>query len=249
VRLEEVEVGFGYDDPPNAVREALLEVARATPGVIQDPPPVAATFSYGDSAITYKLIYRTTEDDRWSVRNEVVTRIWYAARRHGLTIPFPIVTNINHFADEPFGKRVPSPAEQLRGVPSLSSLPEASGEPKDVRSLTFGRDEVIFEEGTELNGAYLLVSGTVSLQLALRGEIREIALVGPGEFFGEAGMYGVQPADARAVALRDSDVLWLAPETVRVLFESSPRLAREIGHALDVRRRARLAARRSVKAG
>jgi small-conductance mechanosensitive channel len=248
VRLEEVEVGFSYDDPPNAVREALLEVARATPGVFQDPPPIAATFAYGDSAITYRLIYRTTEDDRWPVRNEVMTRIWYAARRHGLTIPFPIVTNINHFADEPFGKRSPSAAEQLRGVASPSSAPASGAETRDVKSVTFGRSEVIFEEGAELSGVYLLVSGAVSLQLVRRGQAREIAVVGAGEFFGEAGLYGVQPTDTRAVALEDSDVLWMAPETVRVLFESSPKLARETGHALDVRRRARLAARSSMKA-
>ena len=244
VRMEEIEVGFSYDDPPNVVREALLEVARGTPGVLQDPPPIAATFSYGDSAIQYKLIYRTAEDDRWPVRNEVVTRIWYAARRHRLTIPYPIVTNINHFAAGPFGNVVPTAAERARQIPSLSALPEAG---TDVRSITFGRDEVIFKEGAQLSGVYLLVSGSVLLQVVVRGEPQDVAMVAPGEFFGEAGMYGVQPADALAVALVDSDVLWLGPETVRALFEANPRLARDTGQTIDLRRRAAQSARRAVK--
>ena len=81
VRMEEIDIAFSYDDPPNVVREGLLEVATSTPGVMQDPLPIAATFAYTPSSITYKLIYRTTEDDRWPVRNDVVTRIWYVAKR------------------------------------------------------------------------------------------------------------------------------------------------------------------------
>jgi hypothetical protein len=216
-------------------------VARTTRGVIQDPAPVAATFSYGDSAINYK---RTTEDDRWPVRNELVTRLWYAARRHGLTIPYPIVTNINHYADEPFAKPVPPPVERLRQVKATAAVPAGV---TDVKTVTFGRDEVIFDEGSELDGAYLVVSGAVSLHVLVRGQAREFAVVEPGGFFGEAGLYGCQPAEARAVAVSDTDVLWMSPETVRLMFEASPRLARDTGRALDVRRRALLSARQSAK--
>lgn len=245
VRMEEVDVRFSYDDPPNVVRDALLEVARTTPGVMDAPPPIAATFSYGDSAINYKLIYRTTEDDRWPVRNEVVTRIWYVAKRRGLTIPYPIVTNVNHVTHEPFGKPARGAAEQLRGVARMPALP--AGGSDEVKSLTFGRDEEIFREGAGLTGVYLLVSGSVSLQVELHGEPREVAAVRAGEFFGEAGMHGVQPAETRAVALEDCETLWLSPETVRVLFESSPRLARDTGHTLEVRRKALHAARHAAR--
>ena len=51
-------------------------------------------------------------------------------------------------------------------------------------------------------------------------------------------MYGVQIADLRAVAMEDSEVLRLSPEVVRTLFEASPRLARDTGYTLEVRRRA-----------
>jgi len=240
VRMEEVDVAFSYDDPPNVVREALLEVANGTPGVMQDPPPIAATFAYTPSSITYKLIYRTTEDDRWPVRNDVVTRIWYAAKRRGLTMPYPVVRQINYTADEPFVAPAVPPMEQLR---HLSKVPTVSGDERDVRALTFGRDEVIFREGSELTGVYLLVSGAVSLEVGAGGVYRSIGAVAAGEYFGEAGMYGVQPAEMRAVASLDCSVLWMSPETVRTLFEASPRLARETGQVLEARRRAMQAAR------
>jgi Mechanosensitive ion channel/Cyclic nucleotide-binding domain len=235
VRLEEIDVSFSYDDPPNLVRQALLEVAD-TPGVLQDPAPIAATFSYGDSGITYRLIYRTAEEDRWPVRNEVVTRIWYAAKRHGLTMPYPIVSNLHYQQTEPFGKSRPSPLDRLAAVPGIPPLTAEVAD--ELKSLMFGRGEVIFKEGDELRGVYLLLSGVVSLQVAHAGEPREIATVTSGQSFGEAGMYGVQVADLRAIALEDSEVLRLSPEVVRALFEASPRLARDTGHTLEVRRRA-----------
>ena len=67
--------------------------------------------------------------------------------------------------------------------------------------------------------------------------------LGPGEFFGEAGMHGTHTADTRAVAVDDTEVLLLRPDTVRQLFEASPTLARDTGRVLDVRRKALQSAR------
>lgn len=240
VRMEEIDVAFSYDDPPNVVRDGLLEVARSTPGVMEDPAPIAATFAYTPTSIMYKLIYRTTEDDRWPVRNDVVTRIWYVAKRRGLTMPYPVVRQINYEADGPFVPPTVPPLEQLRHLSNVSAF---SGDEGDVRALNFGRDEVIFREGSELTGVYLLVSGAVSLEVRADGMHRPIGAVAAGEYFGEAGMYGVQPAEMRAIASLDCSVLWMSPETVRTLFEASPRLARETGQILESRRRAMQAAR------
>ena len=84
-------------------------------------------------------------------------------------------------------------------------------------------------------------------QLVPQSEVAEIAAVGPGEFFGEAGMHGTQSADSRAVAVEDAEVLLLRPDTVRHMFEASPTLARDTGRVLDVRRRAMQSARTALR--
>ena len=56
-------------------------------------------------------------------------------------------------------------------------------------------------------------------------------------------MHGHQAADVRAVALEDTEVVLIAPDAVRHLFEASPRLARETGHTLEVHRKAVQSAR------
>jgi CRP-like cAMP-binding protein len=67
--------------------------------------------------------------------------------------------------------------------------------------------------------------------------------VRPGEFFGEAGLHGSQRTESRAVARRDCLCVWLSPDAVREMLERSPALARELGHAFEVRRRTSAAVR------
>jgi small-conductance mechanosensitive channel len=54
IRMEMLEVAFSFDDPPNKVRQALLDVARTTPGVVQSPKPIAATIGYGDHSVNHR---------------------------------------------------------------------------------------------------------------------------------------------------------------------------------------------------
>jgi small-conductance mechanosensitive channel len=245
IRMEMLELAFSAENPPNQVCKALRDVARTTKGVIQSPKPIAATIGYGNNSVNYRLIWRVTEEDRWSVRNDLVTRIWYMMRRHGLAMPQPVSVNIQHMTDAPFQKSGVPPSEILARIPHLPRVPgvEQSG----ARSLSFGKGEVIFDEGQLLDGVYLLVTGAVSMQLVRETDVAEIATVGPGELFGEAGMHGTQTADSRAVAVEDTEVLLLGPDTVRLLFEASPTLARDTGRVLDVRRRARQSARSALR--
>lgn len=243
LRMEMIEVSFSYDDPPNDVRDVLLAVVAETPGVLQAPAPIAATLNFGDFGIAYRLIYRTLEDDRWPVRNEVMTRIWYAARRRGLTMPYPVTVNLDYDQKGEFGRTPPSARALLASLgrfPDLSDTPDAA-----LEVLDFARGERIFEEGEPLTGVMVLVRGEVSLQSG-RGEAAvEIARAQPGDVFGESGMYGRQPSSLRAAALSDCEVVRLSPDAVSRVFEKSPVLAREVGQALDVRRRAAQAARDS----
>jgi small-conductance mechanosensitive channel len=244
IRMELLELGFSFDDPPNKVCNALLEVARTTPGVVQSPKPIAATIGYGDHSVNYRLIWRVSEAERWTVRNDLVTRIWYMARREALTMPYPVSVNIQHLTDAPFHKPTAAPAEVLTRIPHIPRVPAV--EHTGTRVLSFGKGEVIFDEGHLLDGVYLVVSGAVSLQLVRPPQTADIATVTTGGFFGEAGMYGTQ-ADARAIAVEDTDVLLFGPETVRLLFEASPTLARDTGHAIDVRRKALQSARTALR--
>ena len=91
-----VRVGFHYRHPPDEVRSVLVAAVRDTPGVLDQPPPDCGPHDFGESAIVYGLRYWIADFEHDTVIDEKVrTRIWYAAQRAGLEIPYPIRTVIS----------------------------------------------------------------------------------------------------------------------------------------------------------
>lgn len=244
IRMELIDVSFSYQDPPHKVHRALMNLLMQTEGVVKSPKPIVATVSYGDFSVNYRLIYRTAEKDRWPVKNKLVTRIWYVAKREALTMPYPVQVALHHDEGRPFRAGHPEPAELLARFPRLPDI--SSEDSAQTRPLTFGAGERLYDEGDDLDGVYFVVSGGVSLQMVSNGQASEIATIQAGEFCGETGMHGHQASDMRAVALEDTEVVVIAPDVVRHLFEASPRLARETGHTLDVQRKALQSARTAI---
>jgi small-conductance mechanosensitive channel len=172
-RMEMIDVRFSYQDPPYKVREALLSLLLDTDDVLKSPKPIVATLSYEDFGIKYRLIYRTAEKHRWPVKNEIVTRIWYLAKRHKFTMPYPVQVTLEHAQASPFSPPQPDAADQLAQFPRL---PEIAPEDRHrTHPLTFGAGERLFDEGDDLNGVYFVISGSVSLQTAGNGQANEIA--------------------------------------------------------------------------
>lgn len=246
-RRETVEVLFSFQDPPYKVRQALLELLHQVDGVLETPIAQVATVGYEHSGIKYRLAYNTAERDRFNVKNEILTRIWYMAKRQGFTLPYPVHVQVQHQSKRPFTQDEPEAADMLSRFPGL---PEITSEDRpQTRPLTFGAGERLFDQGDDLEGVYIVVSGSVSLQVMQDGKENEIARIRAGEFCGETGMLGRQTSDLRAVALEDTVVALIAPDVVRHLFEASPRLARETGQSLEVHRKALQSARSANQRG
>src|SRR5262249_51262209 len=88
-----VRVGLHYRHPPNEVRRVLLRVLQAVPQVLEDMPRDCVLEEFGESSITYVLrfwIDDVVHEDE--ILDAIRTRVWYAADRAGLEMPFPIRT-------------------------------------------------------------------------------------------------------------------------------------------------------------
>jgi hypothetical protein len=88
-----VRVGFHQRHPPEEVRDALLEAVRDAPGVLEAPPPDCIMTDFADTANVYAARYWIGDFAHdVTIDSEVRSRIWYAARRAGLEMPYPIRT-------------------------------------------------------------------------------------------------------------------------------------------------------------
>jgi small-conductance mechanosensitive channel len=237
---ETITLDFSHDDPPNKVKRVLRTAASRTPGVLEEPAPSAATVSYKKSAVRYALVFHVADyAEAGPVRDELLTRIWYAARRHRLRIR-------TRHADPDAAARAPLPAEDLRVFPQLG-LARAGGLGEGLSRgavRQYARGERVVAEGEVLSGLHLILGGHVALTVRDgAGQEKEVARLARGEFFGEKALLGVAISDVTVTALEDLEVLVLEGEALQALVEQTPRAAQEVGRVLEARRRAMRKAR------
>jgi CRP/FNR family cyclic AMP-dependent transcriptional regulator len=116
-------------------------------------------------------------------------------------------------------------SEYLRRLPLFSRLPDSElAELADrVRTKSFKRGEMIFRKDDPGTHLYMVLEGGV--KIALPGEFGQEALVAimrPGEFFGELALFDRSPRSASATALEDTRAALLAGDDFLAYLESHP---------------------------
>ncbi|MDJ0578252.1 MAG: mechanosensitive ion channel [Xenococcaceae cyanobacterium MO_234.B1] len=245
LHIEPVDIGFSYDDPPNKVKQVLEETALATTGVLNKPKPEIQTIEYGDSSINYRVrLFLADYDKVPQIRDDFITRIWYAANRYNLNIPFPTRT----LYSQPPTKSKPNEilarfVDYIRSFPSFVSIDQETLEQlaQDALFKHFGAGEPAINRGTKYTGLYLIIAGQalVSVQDSSGREI-EIATLSRGEFFGEMALLTKSNLSSSLLvtAIEDLEVLMLKTEAVQLILDRVPRLAQEIGAVIETRRKA-----------
>ena len=242
LRTETYEIGFSYDHPPNRVKEVLLEVLSTTPGVLADPAPGVRTVNYADFSVIYRMIFSVSrQEDLAATRDRVVTRIWYAARRAGLTIPFPITMEYSP-GENPSAPQ-PTPDDLVGAFPryKMARATVAPSAPPMAGAVVreFAAGEVLQGPGVKQQGFNLISRGSAQLTAPDQAnQPVQIAVLGPGEFFGDHGVGANQEPGLVLTAMTDLVVIYFPQEEIEAMLAKSPALSAEVGEAIDTRRRA-----------
>ena len=90
LRRIELPVGVNYGAPAQKVIDLLESTARASPGILQNPPPKCLFMGYGDSSINFELRAWTDRFEDWgAVRSELASAVYDAVYAAGISFPFP----------------------------------------------------------------------------------------------------------------------------------------------------------------
>ncbi len=243
MHVETFDMGFSYDDPPYKVRQILYDTAIETEGVLSDPAPIIRTVSYGDFSINYRTIMFFESFERsLACPDTFITRLWYAAKRHQLTIPYPIEAE---YVYHPPG---PSPQDELAqamdvlsGIPLLRSLDQQMIEDigRSGTLKTYATDEVVLSSGDQVLGMYFVIQGHLEMVFDdAVGKRHRLSTLTRGDFFGEeSSLLGEQISDVSVIALSDVKLLLMDETLLEKLVDSTPYLATEIGEMMELRRR------------
>ncbi len=241
VFFERLSFGFSYNDPPNKVKQVLLEIIQTTPEVLSEPKPWVRVAGYGDFTIDYDVAVPLNNYEAMPrIRHKIVARVWYAAKRYNLTIPFPIHTLYQYDAS-----KLPQPNNSARITEIMKSLPHCGtlisqtiAETEEAIHLrNYAQGEHIFREGDRLSGIYLVVSGKVVITVQdKRNHQQEITILSVGEFFGVAGLLSGEESHVSAIAIDDAEVALLEPDIIYKMMERMPGLTSEFSQLLEIRR-------------
>jgi potassium-dependent mechanosensitive channel len=87
-RRLEAPITVGYGSDPAQVLQVLIHAARATPGVVEQPAPVALVTGYGDGALNFVVRAWTRDISTWAdVRGDLLARVLAALEEAGICIP------------------------------------------------------------------------------------------------------------------------------------------------------------------
>lgn len=221
-----IKLGFSYDAPPNKVRQMLAEVALNTPGILTNPYPDVRTLNYGDFSVEYEVFFFIGDYDPVNrIRNEFMTNVWYAAKRYGITIPYPTsVQYQTHLEPRAIDeKRDHKVFDLIRAADLFKSLTDEECQQlaADSRIDYYARGQFLFKEGDEGNHLYVFIEGEVAVQVKGEGgEAVTIAVLSRGDVIGEMALFTGEPRKASGVALTDIVAVRIDKPVIAHLLES-----------------------------
>ena len=238
-----VHVGFSYDDPPNDVKRMLREICADVDGIV-DWGISIRTRGYEDFSVSYEVRFFIEDYFREpEIREAYMTRIWYATRRNGFTIPFPIRT-VHHQAlpPKPVRDSIREAEQILAKLPLFKDLSpdEIHTLGQHASMLEFAAGDSIVREGRPGDSMYFVVNGTVLVRRGAHGKksIRTLAELHSGAYFGEMSLLTGEPRSASVVAKIDTRTLLIPKAAVSVILEARPDLAESFAIVVEERRQA-----------
>ena len=234
-------IRLSYEVEPAEVIAIVGRAIENVPGVSHEFRAHARVGELGEYAMVYEVRYWIDDyHQRESIDAEVRRVIWYALRRNGLRVPFPVRTVQ---IDRPRQGREAhtDSAEVLQRIAAVHLLDPLTDVQKaelasSARKTAFTRGETILRHGDVGSSMFVVHRGEVSIRLVQEQHIEEVARLGEGDVFGEISLLTGEARTADVVATTDVVVLEISKSSLQPLIEGSPELAHELGRRVMERR-------------
>jgi small-conductance mechanosensitive channel/CRP-like cAMP-binding protein len=236
-----VTVGFSYDAPPSIVKEMLRTTALETPGIVGTPPPDARTLEFAASSITYELrVFIEDYDQFTDIRNDLMSRLWYSARRACIQIPYPITTI--HKTEIPYQVPKQDDAQRLKSMLRSTELFRGLGDvevetlSKEVFIHRYGTGEILLREGDVGDHFFLILEGTCAVVVtSSQGTSISVAAVTSGDIVGEMALLAGAPRTATVRASSEVVAARIGKESLSTLLSQRSDLVQAFAHYTALR--------------
>ena len=233
-----LKIGLEYGAPPNKVRKVILEVLDQHPKLLSKPRPQVRLISFDDFSINYEIRFwhnNYTNDPQ--IKADINNQLWYALRRQGINIPFPI-RDVQHAHIERRQKKKDRKTLSmqimalLENVPLLTPLSDEDRK-KIAHEATiqdYGSEEIIVRTGDAGSSLYIILDGACEVLLERDGQAaKKMAEINKGDFFGEMSLLTGETRSATVKALEYATVIRVDKTLFSEIIASNPDIPEQIG--------------------
>jgi small-conductance mechanosensitive channel len=220
-------LAFAPDDKPGDVRSTLLAVADALPAKLADHPAKVVELGAGSYRVSVPI---ASPADESAATSMLFHRAWYAGQRAGLHLD-GVVLRKKEVRDY-LAEHVQAIADSL-GLhgEAVSTMLAAA------RILPFTDGEIMQQAGSVPKAMGFITAGVAGLFVnAADGRRLSLSELGPGDYIGGASLTR-QRMITGVVALTEVVIVEVSREAMNTVVQQDHRLARQIGDAIDIRRR------------
>jgi CRP-like cAMP-binding protein len=223
-----VPLTFGVDIPPEQVRDAVIEVGRAVPNLVEPCGVRCFVTGIGDGKINYNVILSVGNPGILAgPRDEFLSRFWYLAQRRGLRLD-------------------PSPPPDAEARLQMLEQAGAFRRDSDIRAQLarksafwrYRRGDLLLSVGIPATEAFLVIAGQLAVMVPTNDAEIRLELVASGQLLVLQEMLAGGSSPVRVVADQDTDLLAIPAQALVDAMEHSEVVARDIGAVAEARRQA-----------
>lgn len=221
-------VTFCGDDRPGTVIATLRSVAEALPQKLAGMDVKVTALGAAEYKVSVPI---ASPADEGAARNQLLQRVWYAARRAGLHLDEADGDLTGHTED------IGVHARRIAGALGLEreTVDAMLG---TSRQLIYSEGETVQAVGSVPDAVAFIVEGKLALTITTEGGERvTIGELDVGNYVGTTAVIR-QPVTTGAVALTDTTLVAVPRDTVAAVLQSNPHLARVLGETIEMRRKA-----------
>ncbi len=230
-------MGASYESSPDLVIETILQAVTDVPDILKDPPPLARIKSFDDFAIHYEIRFWINDFFlKDPIASELRRRIWYAFKRGGIKIPFPIRDVHIHRPKNETELKVPAARVieilQNNEILNTISTEHMAALAEDVEVRLYGQGEFLIKENEAGSNFYHILEGAAEV---LKGNTI-VKTLKTDDYVGEISLFTGDRTVADVRITRESKILCISSEKFRETVKLNENMAMKLAEVIALRK-------------
>ena len=231
-----------YEHSPTRTIQLVRDAVRQIENVTNKIRPVVRIRDLGANGIDWEVKYWLEDYTKHNDTDALIRqRIWYVFQREKINFAYPGLTLHKAVSPQtiPPEEKVNAIFEHLNQVPIFAPLSddETHQLANAARTRIYAPGEAIVRKGQEGHSMFVVIKGSVSVQVPENGVQKTVGNLNQSDFFGEMSLLTGEPRSASVVADVETEVLQIKKEDLKPILENNPSLVQSIIELIEERRR------------